>query len=94
MKEFRYLSHVSTLKLDASRCIGCQSCTLVCPHGVLAMNGKEVHIIDHDGCMECGACLNNCPSRAIDLKPGVGCAAYIISNWRKGKGKEASLGCG
>jgi ferredoxin len=91
MKEFRYLPHVSTLRLDASRCSGCGACTLVCPHGVLAMNGRKVKVVDHDGCMECGACMNNCPTRALTLSPGVGCAGYIIKAWLKGK-EAASCG--
>ena len=91
MEEFRYLPNVSTLILDESLCSGCGSCTLVCPHGVLAMNDHKVRVVDHDGCMECGACLNNCPTGAIDLSPGVGCAAYILKAWLKGK-EGASCG--
>ena len=93
MEQFRYLPHVSTLKLDAALCSGCGACTLVCPHGVMTMNGRKVQVIDHDGCMECGACMNNCPTGAINLSPGVGCAAYIIKTWRKGK-EGASGGTG
>ena len=37
-------------------------------------------------CVECGACAKNCPSDAITLTPGVGCASYIIQTWIKGKG--------
>jgi NAD-dependent dihydropyrimidine dehydrogenase PreA subunit len=91
MKEFRYLSDVSTLKLDESACVGCGSCTQVCPHSVYTVNGKKAKIVDLDGCMECGACLNNCPAAAINLTPGVGCAAYIIQSWIKGK-EKASCG--
>lgn len=85
MENFRYLPDVSTLRLDESACVGCGSCTLVCPHGVLAMNEKKAHIVDFNGCMECGACMNNCPTQAINLHPGVGCAAAIIKSWLKGK---------
>ena len=85
MKELRYLSDVSTLKLNEPLCIGCGSCDLVCPHGVFSMNDHKARIIDLDGCMECGACMNNCPVSAINLTPGVGCAAYIIKAWRNGK---------
>jgi ferredoxin len=89
VKEMRYLTNVSTLRLDQTRCIGCGSCTLVCPHSVYALNGKKMHIVDHDGCMECGACQTNCPTEAISLTPGVGCAAYIIKSWGKGKNKAS-----
>jgi len=29
-------------------------------------------MIDRDACMECGACVNNCPVQAIEVNPGVG----------------------
>ena len=85
MKEFRYLPGVSTLKLDSETCTGCGMCTLVCPHGVSALEHKKAKILDHDGCMECGACSTNCPVDAIRVTPGVGCAEYIIQTWFKGK---------
>jgi NAD-dependent dihydropyrimidine dehydrogenase PreA subunit len=91
MKEFRYLPDVGTLKLDTDACSGCGMCTLVCPHGVIKLESRKAKIIDHDGCMECGACATNCPENAIGVTPGVGCAAYIIQTWIKGK-EAASCG--
>ncbi len=88
MKDFRYLSGVSTLTLNQEACTGCGLCTIVCPHGVLAMGESRVEIVDHDGCMECGACTQNCPTDALVVTPGVGCAAAIIHSWIKG-GKPA-----
>ena len=92
MKEFRHLSGVATLRLDSAACVGCAMCTVVCPHGVLEMNRKTVAIVDPDGCMECGACARNCPADALQVTPGVGCAAYIIQSWIKGKGAGACRG--
>ncbi|RPI79603.1 MAG: ferredoxin family protein [Desulfobacteraceae bacterium] len=85
MKGFRYLSDVTTLKLDPTACIGCGACTEVCPHQVFALNDRKARIADLNGCMECGACMLNCPTQAIRLKPGVGCASYIIKAWLNGK---------
>ena len=85
MKTFRHLSNVTTLALDSDACVGCGMCTMVCPHGVLALEGRKATVTDLDGCMECGACANNCPVAAIRVTPGVGCAAYIIQTWIKGK---------
>jgi len=34
-------------------------------------NGKA-EIVDFNACMECGACVNNCPSNALEVSPGVG----------------------
>ena len=86
MDNFRYLPGVSTLQLNAESCVGCAMCTIVCPHGVFVLDNHKAKIGDHDGCMECGACAKNCPSDAITVTPGVGCASYIIQTWIKGKG--------
>lgn len=96
MKSLRYLSNVSTLRLDQDVCTGCGMCEAVCPHAVFEIEEKKAKIIDHDGCMECGACANNCPVDAIGVTPGVGCAAYIIQTWIKGarlKGGAAAKCC-
>jgi ferredoxin len=85
MKEFRYLDGVTTLKLNEEKCIGCRECETVCPHGVFAVSNKKAAVVDKNGCMECGACAMNCPASAIEVTPGVGCAAYIIQTWIKGK---------
>jgi ferredoxin len=89
MEKFRYIPGVTSLTLDTEACNGCRTCTLVCPHGVLTMNNHKADIIDLDGCMECGACAMNCPENALSVNPGVGCAAYIIQTWIKGKDKAA-----
>lgn len=91
MKNLRYLDDVVTLQLDADACVGCGICTQVCPHGVLVMAEGRVCIDDLNGCMECGACAQNCPVSALTVTPGVGCAAYIIQVWLKGK-ENASCG--
>jgi NAD-dependent dihydropyrimidine dehydrogenase PreA subunit len=36
------------------------------------MEDSMARIADFDACMECGACVNNCPSGAISVNPGVG----------------------
>jgi len=92
MKKYRYLSGVTTLLLDEAACTGCGVCTTVCPHGVFRLNNHKVFIEDRDGCMECGACAKNCPTAAISVTPGVGCAAYVIQTWIKGKEAAACGG--
>lgn len=94
MKALRYLENVVTLSLDTSLCVACGACTQVCPHGVLALEGREPRIVDRDGCMECGACAKNCPTGALTVTPGVGCASYIIQSWIKGKENAACGGPG
>lgn len=93
MQRFRYFEGVATLNLDDRSCIGCAACTEVCPHGVLVLSGKKVRVADKDGCMECGACANNCPTGAVSVTPGVGCAAYIVQTWIKGKNVSLKTSC-
>jgi NAD-dependent dihydropyrimidine dehydrogenase PreA subunit len=78
MFDLRYLTGVVTLKLDEQKCNGCGKCIEVCPHAVFEIFGKKARIIDHDACMECGACAMNCSTEALTVDSGVGCAAGII----------------
>ena len=92
MNELRYLENVSTLKLDAARCIGCGMCAMVCPQGVLTVEEHKAQSVDLNACIECGACAGNCPVEALTVKSGVGCASAIIHGWLTGK--EPSCDCG
>ncbi len=75
-----YLKDVVTLRLDREKCVGCGMCLLVCPHAVLSLTNDKVDVADRDACMECGACAQNCPFGALDVRPGVGCAAAVINS--------------
>ena len=81
----KYLSKDISLRLDVERCIGCEMCVVVCPHGVFAMENKKVRIMDRAACMECGACALNCPVAALAVTSGVGCAEAIINGLLTGK---------
>ncbi|OGR28378.1 MAG: ferredoxin [Desulfuromonadales bacterium GWD2_54_10] len=81
MKGFSYLPDVVTLTLDVDACIGCELCCKVCPHCVFSMHNNKAVIADRDSCMECGACALNCPTRAIMVDAGVGCASGMINQW-------------
>ena len=76
----RYLDDVVTLQQIASRCVGCEMCIEVCPHGVWILNDNKAVIADRNACMECGACAKNCPNEAVELESGVGCARLMINN--------------
>ena len=81
----KYLSKDLSLRLDVSRCIGCEMCVDVCPHGVFAIENKKAQIVDRAACMECGACALNCPVHALAVASGVGCAEAIINGLLTGK---------
>lgn len=84
MARLLYLKNIVTLKLDADKCIGCERCVEVCPHGVFTVADGKASIIDRDWCMECGACQNNCPADAISVGKGVGCAQAVINGAIRG----------
>lgn len=84
MMKLTYLKNVNTLKLEGVKCNGCTMCTIVCPHAVFVMKEKKSFIQNKDLCMECGACAKNCPTEAISVRSGVGCAAGIINGLLRG----------
>ncbi|MFU8818492.1 MAG: mercury methylation ferredoxin HgcB [Desulfurivibrio sp.] len=81
MSELKYLAGVNTLEFFPERCIGCGTCLDVCPHAVFipVANDRKVTLRDRDACMECGACRHNCPTGAIMVEIGVGCAQGILA---------------
>jgi len=82
----------NTLAFKPELCNGCQMCLHVCPHAVFARNGKVVEIINKSSCMECGACQLNCPTGALAVNSGVGCATAMFMAALKGK-KEEECSC-
>lgn len=71
-----YGSYINTFRnaaridLVADRCTGAADCVQVCPRGVLAMNGalRRVEIAQPDACIQCGACIVQCPSDALRFR--------------------------
>ena len=87
-----YVSELNTLQYDPDLCIGCELCSIVCPHGVFAQPDDVAIAVRPDACMECGACERNCPTGAIAVESGVGCAAAMIRAALAGR-SEATCGC-
>jgi len=92
MKFLQYIKGVSTLTYDESLCIGCRNCLDVCPHEVFGFSDGKAVLRDRDSCMECGACVLNCPAGALTVDKGVGCAAAVIES-RIREREEISCGC-
>jgi Na+-translocating ferredoxin:NAD+ oxidoreductase RNF subunit RnfB len=79
LKYFRdeYIAHIRDKKCPAgvcasmkkfnitSDCKGCTKCARTCPVGAIVGQVKEVHKIDQEKCIKCGACVGSCPFKAI-----------------------------
>jgi len=83
----------NTLRYYPERCINCKRCTQVCPHTVFAEGEKQAQLERPSECMECGACALNCPTQAIEVQSGVGCAWAMIAAAVRGRDMD-SCTCG
>lgn len=59
------------VKLENSKCIGCSSCAMACPFGVIQEDGSSQVIVKCDLCPDrtIPACVMACPTRALQLQP-------------------------
>ena len=72
-----YLAHIvekscpagvckSLLKYEITdKCKGCTLCTKHCPANCITGSAKELHVIDEERCLKCGACMEKCRFGAI-----------------------------
>ena len=64
----------SPVVTESELCIGCKSCVLVCPFGVIALGPAGKAIIKCDLCIErleqgqAPACVGACPTHALSLR--------------------------
>jgi pyruvate ferredoxin oxidoreductase delta subunit len=73
----------ATPEVDASKCIGCETCVLPCPDAAIEMRRrskyemeiapktakeKQISDIDFEICKGCGVCAQVCPVKAISMK--------------------------
>lgn len=90
---------VNTLQFKQELCNNCEMCRIVCPHAVFVWGDGTVAPGSPHRCMECGACQLNCPTGAIQVESGVGCATAMILAALRGKKtpsccSEDTLACG
>ncbi|MGE0792819.1 MAG: ATP-binding protein [Candidatus Woesearchaeota archaeon] len=56
-----------SVKVDKNKCIGCQTCTQVCPQGVFVMKDGKSEPVNEKNCVGCRACEGSCPTDAITV---------------------------
>ena len=67
INRFHNEAHVDLVE---ARCTGAAECVQVCPRDVLEMNGRrrKVEIKRPDQCIQCGACIVQCPEDALRFR--------------------------
>lgn len=53
-------------QVDASKCIGCEDCTIACQFGALSMADLSMGV-DRQRCVGCGLCVLHCKQGALSL---------------------------
>jgi len=77
---------------DKDKCIGCWTCVMVCPYGVIGRHLEEHKAFRCDRCpdREIPACVNACPTRALVFQS----AAEYAGQKRQTASKELLAGQG
>jgi NAD-dependent dihydropyrimidine dehydrogenase PreA subunit len=52
-----------TVIIDPLKCTGCGNCTFLCSNGALVIDDCKCRV--HDGCIDCGVCVDACSFKAI-----------------------------
>jgi NAD-dependent dihydropyrimidine dehydrogenase PreA subunit len=84
---------INTLQYKSGLCSGCKMCITVCPHAVFEIEDGKASLTRPEACMECGACQLNCPTGAITVDSGVGCAAAMFLAALTGRKEITCGGC-
>lgn len=69
--KFGDLLHIKILRLDANKdaCVNCHVCDKSCPMSLNVAEKVQIEKMDDKECIIlCGACVDNCPQKAIAYK--------------------------
>jgi NAD-dependent dihydropyrimidine dehydrogenase PreA subunit len=56
-----------SVKVDTSKCNGCEECVNTCPVQVFEMAGGKSSPANASECVGCQSCINVCPTEAIEV---------------------------
>jgi NADH-quinone oxidoreductase subunit F len=56
---------LTTYEIIPDACNGCRACVRVCPVEAITGERKEVHMINQELCIKCGACFDKCRFDAV-----------------------------
>jgi uncharacterized Fe-S center protein len=58
--------HNCRMAVDRDACVGCGSCTEVCPEGAITLQDGKASVSEED-CIGCGECMTVCQEKAVDI---------------------------
>jgi len=53
--------------VDQMKCKGCGNCVEICPNEVYEIEADKSNPLRPEDCIECSACVNQCPIESIQL---------------------------
>ena len=53
--------------IDRKTCNGCTNCVVICPSEVYRLEADKADPVHPEDCIECWACVNQCPTASIEL---------------------------
>ncbi|HAR94573.1 MAG TPA: 4Fe-4S ferredoxin [Deltaproteobacteria bacterium] len=53
--------------ISETLCERCGECVSLCPYDVFGKEGDSVVVVSPEDCIECTACVDNCPHKAITM---------------------------
>ena len=85
-------SEAGVVFTDTDTCIGCWTCVMVCPYGVIGrhLEARKAYRCDRCPDREIPACVNACPTRALVFQS----AAHYAGRKRQTASKELLAGQG
>lgn len=70
LRKFLHLPGIHIKVKEKGKCISCNKCNRGCPMGIDVVNEIKNDRIDNLECIQCGACIDNCPKQILSYGMG------------------------